>query len=137
MKQKQKSIYDFKKGELLTRLKPMVDEDGFKDYSLVGAKLNFVGIANACIYLSKKADMFAKMFLGIEISQVKIPIELCEDGWADYIEPDFLDSTDTDDLTNEKEINEEIRKAVEKEDYFKAEALKQRLDEIKKKKDGK
>ena len=130
MSQKSKSIYDFKKGDLLTRLKPMVDEDGFKDYSLVGAKLTFVGIANACIYLSKKSDMFAKMFLGIEISQVKIPIELCQDGWADYIEPEFLDSTD------ENAINEEIKKAVDKEDYFKAEALKQKLDQIKKKKDG-
>ena len=134
MNQKQKSIYEFKRGDILTRLKPMVDGDGFKDYSLVGTKLTFIGIANACIYLSKKADMFAKMFLGIEISQVKIPIELCENGWSDYIEPDFLDSTDTNDFTNEQEINDEIQKAVEKEDYFKAETLKQKLEEIKKKK---
>lgn len=137
MNQKAKTIYDFKKGELLTRLKPMVDEDGFKDYSLVGSKLTFVGIANACIYLSKKADLFTKMLLGQDIAQVKLPLELCEEGWANYVEPDFIEDAGIEEFTDKQAINEEIKKAIKREDYLKAEALKQKLDEIiKKEKDG-
>ncbi len=64
MKQQSKSIYDFKKGDIITRLEPMVDEDGYKDFSLVGAKLTFVGIANACAYLVRKANPLMKIFLG-------------------------------------------------------------------------
>jgi hypothetical protein len=131
MNQKPKTIYDFRKGDIITRLEPMVDDDGYKDFSLVGAKLTFVGIANACLYLSKKSDPISKIFLGQDIIQIKLPLALCEKGWAKYIEPDFLDSS-PDDMTEVQAIEEEIQKAVENEDYFKAEALKNRLIELQK-----
>lgn len=131
MEQKPKTIYDFRKGDIITRLEPMVDEDGFKDFSLVGTKLTFVGIANACVYLSKKSDPLSKIFLGQDTMQIKLPLALCDKGWSRYVEPDFLDVS-PDNMTEVQAIEEEIQKAVENEDYFKAEALKNRLLELKK-----
>jgi hypothetical protein len=82
MEQKPRTIYDFRKGDIITRLEPMVDEDGYKDFSLVGAKVTFVGIANACVYLSKKSDPLSKIFLGQDVMQIKLPLALCEKGWS-------------------------------------------------------
>lgn len=130
MNQKTRSIFEFKKGDILTRLKPMSDSDGYKDFSLVGAKLIFIGIANACIYLSKKSDPLSKIFLGHDSIQIKLPLELCEEGWDSYVEPDFGDGLSIDTLTDEEAITTEIQKAIEEEDYFRAEALKKKLEEI-------
>jgi hypothetical protein len=135
MNQKAKSIFEFRKGDILTRLKPMQDDDGYKDFSLVGTKLTFIGIANACVYLSKKSDPLSKIFLGQDTLQIKLPLELCEEGWANYIEPDFGQENPIDNLTDEQAISTEIQKAVDEEDYFRAEALKQKLEEITKNKD--
>ena len=137
MNQKSKSIFEFRKGDILTRLKPMQDDDGFKDFSLVGAKLTFIGIANACVYLSKKSDPLSKIFLGQENIQIKLPLELCEEGWAAYVEPDFGQENPIDNFTDEQAITTEIEKAVEEEDYFRAEALKKKLEEITKNKEKK
>ena len=137
MNQKAKSIFEFRKGDILTRLKPMQDDEGFKDFSLVGAKLVFIGIANACVYLSKKSDPLSKIFLGHDSIQIKIPLELCEQGWSSYIEPDFGEELSIDDLTGEQAITTEIQKAVDEEDYFRAEALKKKLEELSKNKDKK
>jgi hypothetical protein len=137
MNQKPKSIFEFRKGDILTRLKPMSDEEGYKDFSLVGAKLTFIGIANACVYLSKKSDPLSKLFLGQDLIQIKLPLELCQEGWANYIEPDFGDGISIDTLTDEQAITAEIQKAVDEEDYFRAEALKKKLEEITKNKDKK
>lgn len=134
MNQKPKSIFEFRKGDIITRLKPVQDDDGFKDFTLVGVKLVFQGIANACIYLSKKTDPISKIFLGQDSVQVKLPLELCEEGWNNYVEPDFdTDNIVDDNLTDEQAILEEIKKSVKDEDYFRAEALKQKLEEIKRK----
>jgi hypothetical protein len=138
MNQTEQSIYNFKKGDLITRLKPMVDGDGFRDFSLVGTEVTFIGIANACIYLSKRADFFSQMLLGLAVSQVKIPLELGQDGWAFYVKPDFLEDQDPTEFTDQGMVEAEIQKAIEKEDYMRAEYLKQKLEELlKKNKDGK
>jgi hypothetical protein len=137
MKQESKTIFDFRKGDVITRLKPMSDDDGFKDFSLVGTKLTFIGIANACVYLSKKSDPLSKIFLGQDNIQIKLPLELCKDGWSNYIEPDFGEGNSIDNLTDEQAITTEIQKAVEEEDYFRAEALKKKLEELSKNKDKK
>lgn len=137
MKQVEQSIYDFKKGDLITRLKPTIEADGFKDYSLVGSEVTFLGIANACIYLSKKSDIFAQMLFGISISQVKLPLDIGENGWSTYVKPDFLDEGEPVDYSNTEVIEAEIKKAIDKEDYMKAEYLKQKLEDIKKNNGGK
>jgi hypothetical protein len=136
MKQTEQSIYDFKKGDIVTRLRPTIEADGFKDYSLVGSEVTFLGIANACIYLSKKSDIFAQMLFGIAVSQVKLPLDIGENGWSTYVKPDFLEEEPTD-FSNTESIEVEIKKAIDKEDYMRAEYLKQKLEDIKKNNGGK
>ena len=129
MNQEYKSIYGFKKGDIITRLDPTLSEDGFKDFSLVGVKLKFLGIANACVYLSRPSNPIFKILLGEDNTQLKIPIALCEEGWSDYIEPSFLEEREE---SNEFFILEkEIEKAIKEEDYFKAEELKKKMEKLK------
>jgi len=138
MRQEEKTIYDFRKGDHITRIKPILGDSGplgDKDYSLVGKKVTFLGIANASAYLSKAADFLIAMFTGEEELTFQIPVELCEDGWAFYAEPDFLDS-DSLPTDNEEKLKEELRKAVKDDNFERAEILKKKLEEIKKSRRG-
>jgi len=135
MKQEEKRIYDFQKGDVITRIRPMTGEAGAlgeKDYSLVGKKVTFLGIANASVYISKAADFLMSIFLGKDEFTVQLPLELCEDGWSYYTEPDFLDSDALPSLDNEKSLVAEIGKAVEEDNFERAEMLKKKLEELKK-----
>lgn len=139
MRQEEKRIYDFRKGDVITRIKPIIGEAGTiaeRDYSLVGKKITFLGIANASVYLSKAADFLVTLFLGKDEFTIQLPIELCEDGWAYYTEPDFLDSQDLPPLDNEKNLKDEIRKAVEDDNFERAEMLKKKLEDLQNSKKG-
>jgi hypothetical protein len=134
MKQEEKSIYDFRKGDLVTRISPMIGDSGpmgEKDYSLVGKKLSYLGIANASVYLSKTADFLISMFTGKDEFTIQLPVELCETGWAYYVEPDFIDSESIP-LDDEETLRTEIKKAVKEDNFERAEMLKRKLEEIKK-----
>jgi len=134
MIQGEKTIYDFRKGDQITRIKPILGDPGTlgdKDYSLVGKKVTFLGIANASVYLSKAADFLISMFTGKEELTFQIPVELCEDGWAFYTEPDFLDP-DSLPMDSEEKLKEELMKAVKDDNFERAEMLKKKLEEIKK-----
>lgn len=134
MKQTEKSIYEFKKGDIITRLKPALDDTGHKDYDLVGKKITFMGIANASIYLSRKADLLASLFVGKDSFTIQLPLELYDEGWAEYIEPDFIeDDSSIDDY--EKSLDNELQKAVKEDNYERADMLKKKIDELKNKKD--
>jgi hypothetical protein len=137
MKQEEKRIYDFRKGDVITRIRPMSDYGpmGDKDYNLVGKKVTFLGIANASVYFSKSADFLIAMFTGKSEFTMQLPVELCEDGWAYYVEPDFIDSESMP-LDNEETLRSEIKKAVKEDDFERAEMLKIKLEEIKKSKNG-
>ena len=136
MEQEQLSIYKFKKGDLITRIKPMVDETGDKDFTFIGGKITFMGIANASIYISRPLDFLAMIFSGRNEQVVQLPLELWENGWAFYIEPDFLDAEPEMDIESQLEF--EFEQAKFDEDYKKADIISKKLDEIrKKKKDGK
>jgi len=133
MKQEEQTIYSFKKGDVITRIKPLSGDSGplgDKDYSLVGKKVTFLGIANASIYLSKPGDFLTTLLLGKESITIQLPLELAEKGWSYYVEPDFIDS-DSPILDDEETIKKEIQKAVKEDDYERANALKKRLEEIK------
>lgn len=139
MKQEEKKIYDFKKGDEITRLRPIIYEGGSKDYSFVGKKIQFLGIANASVYLAKDSDFFTSILTGKNHFTMQIPLEICEDGWAFYVTPDFLDEHDLDEgfeLTEEEKLEYEIMKATETEEYEKIAILKKKLDNLKEKKDG-
>ena len=65
-----KSIYEFKKGDIVTRVAPakslgksLFNPEGQGDRSYQGDKLIFVGIANGCIYL-KRTDILELRIFG-------------------------------------------------------------------------
>ena len=135
--QEELNIYNFKRGDIITRLKPITDEIGEKDYSLIGAKLSFLGIANASIYISRPLDVLTMLFSGGRTTQtIKLPLELWQNGWGYYIEPDFLDEDLGLDISEEQALQDQIDQAIIEENYQKAEVLKKRLDKIKKEKNG-
>ncbi len=138
MKQEEKTVYDFKKGDEITRLRPIVYELGEKDFALVGKKVTFLGIANASVYISKDADFFTTVLTGRNHFNMQIPIEICEDGWALYVKPDFLEDEETSsklDLSEEEKLEYEMLMATENQEYEKAAILKKKLDKIREKKD--
>jgi hypothetical protein len=133
MEQNIETIYKFKKGDIITRLLPVKDStNGSLDYSLVGKKLIFLGIANASVYLTyENANFLLQLFIGKESQTLNYPLALVEAGWGFYVEPDFL-ITET--INNEVTIQKQLDKAVENQEFEKAEELKRKLDELKTKK---
>jgi len=132
------NIYNFKKDDLITRIKPVINpETDKKDYYLIGKKLIFKGIANATIYLSielpKEYELFSILF-GVKndkLNNIQLPLELWEDGWDFYIEPDFLDNESNE--SEEELLQRKLNDAAEKQQYEKAERLKRKLEELKSK----
>ena len=133
MEQKELDIYAFKKGDIITRLSPMTDEIGEKDYTFIGHKVKFLGIANASIYLARPLDVLTILFSGGRTSHtIQVPLELWKNGWAFYIEPDFLDDEGGLILDEEAAIQDEIDQAIVEDNFEKAEILKRRLLKLKK-----
>jgi hypothetical protein len=134
MIQEQKKIYDFKKGDVITRILPMITAEGSPDYSFVGKKFIFKGIANASIYLSRELDLLSAIFTGMETLTVQLPLALAEDGWAIYVDPVFLDMNEIVVSESERSIQAKIEKAIDEDDYEQAEMLKKKLENLKNKK---
>lgn len=133
MKQEEVDIFEFQKGDIITRIKPISDpETGVKDYAFVGKKLIFMGIANATIYLAQEFDFLAKLFLGMDKNVIQLPVDLWPTGWAYHIEPDFLDE-DSMIIGNESRMKEQLDLAIENQNFEKAEDLRRKLEELRKK----
>ena len=133
MNQKEEDIYKFKKGDIITRILPVIDlETGKKDYAFVGIKLIFMGIANAAIYLEQELDHFAKVLLGMDKNVFQLPIDLWLNGWAYHIEPDFLDD-DSILIDDESKIQDQIDLAIKGDFFEKAAELRIILEEMRKK----
>lgn len=133
MRQEEVSIYEFKKGDVITRIQPILDPaTGHKDYTFVGKKLTFMGIANATIYLAQEFDFLAKLFLGMDKNVIQLPVDLWPDGWAYHIEPDFLDE-DSMLIDDESRMREQLDLAIENQNFEKAEDLRRKLEQLRKK----
>ena len=135
-------IYDFKKGDIITRIEPSIESDDFKNYTLIGEKLVFLGIANASIYLSQEINVMLQLFMMGKADNkrtIQLPVELWENGWALYEEPDFLldQETSSPSIEEENYLKRQIEKAIDSDNYEKAVSLKKKLDKLlKNKKDG-
>ena len=133
MKQEEVDIFRFVKGDIITRIKPMIDpETGQKDYSFVGRKLIFMGLANATIYLAQEFDFLTKLFLGMDKHVIQLPVDLWPTGWSYHIEPDFLDE-DSMLIGDESKMREQLDTAIENQNFEKAEDLKRKLEQLRKK----
>jgi len=131
--QEEVNIFTFKKGDIITRITPIIDqEDGHKDYTFIGRRLIFMGIANATIYLAQEFDQLAQLVLGMEKNVFQLPVDLWPTGWAYHVEPDFLDKN-TILIDDEKMMLEQLKMATETEDFERAEDIRKKLEELRKK----
>ena len=130
-----KTIYEFKKGDEIVRVEPAKpytpittnmfgqQEGGLRDRSYLGEKLIFIGIANGQIYC-QRTDNFSLKIFGEK--PLGLSLDIWDDGWDYYIDPQTLIDGLEIKLDN-KTIQEQIKKAIENEDYELAEKLKAKL----------
>ena len=132
-----KSIYEFKKGDVITRVEPsktlgkggFFSDEGFQDRSYVGDKLIFVGIANGNIYC-KRTCPFELKILGEGL--VDMALDIFSDGWDLWIDPlTLLEDIDETLYVSTDNLQEAINKAIEEENYEAANKLKKLLDKKK------
>ena len=132
-----KSIYEFKKGDIITRVEPsktlgkggFFSDEGFQDRSYVGDKLIFVGIANGNIYC-KRTCPFELKILGEGL--IDMALDIFSDGWDLWIDPlTLLEDIDETLYVSTDNLQEAINKAIEEENYEAANKLKKLLDKKK------
>ena len=87
-----KSIYEFKKGDIITRVEPSAPlgkggffgDEGFQDRSYIGERYILAGIANGCVYLKRTDEIENKIF-GDRL--IDLPLDIFENGWNYWIDP--------------------------------------------------
>ena len=128
-----KSIYEFKKGDIVTRVAPakslgksLFNPEGQGDRSYQGEKLIFVGIANGCIYLKRTNVLELKIFGD---KMIDLELDIFSDGWDYYIDPNsLLEGIDETIIISTGGLKEAIVKAIAEENYEAAEKLTKLLE---------
>jgi hypothetical protein len=130
-----KKIYEFKKGDRIVRIQPaksngrsIFNPEGIGDRSYIGDELIFVGIANGQIY-AKRTDKLSIRLFGDKL--LNIPLDLFDEGWEYYINPEeLLDESFLEDsiILSKEQLEEQLEKALEDENYELASVLKEKLD---------
>lgn len=119
-----KKIYEFNRGDEITRIAPSKKyQSGLRDRSYMGDKLIFVGIANGQIYCQRTNKSELSIF-GDKL--INLSLDMWDEDWDYYFDPNKL----LEGLGNQidKEIIEdEIKNAIEKENYELVIKLKQSL----------
>ena len=161
MKQTPRSINDFKRGDIVTRLIPSAplpglslgdgEDDDIKDRNFIGAPLRFLGIANGCVNLERYENPrdqmdtegftgfggFMKMMMG-QSGPISLPLDIWSEGWAIYIDPYSLDDFEVDgepmkfiESRDKRELERELQDAIENEDFLEAARIQEQLDSLK------
>ena len=135
MRQEPKSIYDFKPGDIVTRIEPsaIINKGMFMgglnyDDSYVGEKLIFLGIANGCAYF-EPTDSFT--YLIEKGEPISLPIHKFEHGWAHYIDPiTFIGTKPLSKYVSMSDVNlfGELDNAIGVEDYEEASRIQHEID---------
>lgn len=146
MKQIPTNISAFKKGDIITRISPAEYPGGDKEYNYIGKKFRFLGILNSLIYLEldypKQFDMMFFLFGGEpakekkrEMLKVELPFDIWQDGWSFYIEPNFDEGENQSEMTLKeiqiRNLEVELKNALEKEDYNDAARINGILNNLK------
>jgi hypothetical protein len=129
-----KSIFVFKKGDVITRLQPSPGRESIfgqfsGDNSYIGDKLIFVGVANGNAYFQLTG--IQKKIFGDKL--IDLPLVHFQEGWDYWIDPNSLlleDSEEMPDITIEA-LQREYDKAISEENYEYAAKLKPSLDKQK------
>ena len=132
-----KSIYEFKKGDIVTRVAPakslgksLFNPEGQGDRSYQGEKLIFVGIANGCIYLKRTNVLELKIFGD---KMIDLELDIFSDGWDYYIDPNsLLEAIDETILVSTDGLQDAINKAIAEENYEAADKLQKTLNKLNK-----
>ena len=132
-----KSIYEFKKGDIITRVSPsksmgisILNPEGVGDRSYQGEKLIFIGIANGCIYLKRTNELELKIF-GDKLMDLEL--DIFSEGWDYYIDPNsLLEDADETIFVSTDGLQEAIDKAVAEENYEAADKLQKTLNNLNK-----
>ena len=127
-----KNICEFKKGDVITRIIPAKELPGIfggrgiGDRSYIGEPFIFVGIANGCIYI-KRALKVDILEFGDKLMDLKM--DIFSEGWDYYIDPLSL-LTDIDDviIISKEQLEDQLEKALEDENYELASVLKEKLN---------
>jgi len=153
MKQVPLNISNFEIGDTIVRIHPSLSIDGGpdrRDRSYIGKPMKFLGVANGCIYVEKikeddhvdsgVPDMFnlaemLRMFTG-EAGPISLPLDLWSEGWSTYIDPYNIGSAPSRRQSFDEELGGKslktlktmYEKAIETEDYLKAERIKRVID---------
>ena len=131
-----KSIYEFKKGDLITRVSPsksmgisILNPEGVGDRSYQGEKLIFIGIANGCIYLKRTNELELKIFGD---KMVELPLDIFSEGWDIWVNPLMLLENDEVEniMASDKELRKQIDLALADENYELADRLCKKLKNI-------
>ena len=128
-----KSIYEFKKGDIVTRVTPakslgksLLNTEGTGDRSYQGDKLIFVGIANGCVYLKRTNALEIRMFGD---KMIDLELDIFSEGWNYYIDPNsLLGDIEETILISTDGLKEAIEKAIAEENYEAAEKLTKLLE---------
>ena len=136
-----KTIYDFNKGDEIVRIQPAkecINLNGisFRDRSYLGEKLIFVGVTNGQIYF-KRTESFALSIFGDKL--YNLSLDIWDEGWNFYIDPnkffvkelrkEKLEKIESEIKLDKSILEEQLKKAIETENYELAEKLKKKLEE--------
>jgi hypothetical protein len=87
-----KTIYNFKKGDKIVRVKPAkpqeiiavglmgIEKTLFIDHSYMGEKLIFIGIANRQIYCQHDSDLYGNKLINFSL-------DIWDEGWDLFFDP--------------------------------------------------
>lgn len=147
------SIYEFKRGDIITRIKPakpikIIGEETYEDRGFIGKPLSFLGIVNGCAYAEKyvkKKDKnnkeeellnfneFFNMLFPKEA--ISFPLDIWDEGWTYYIDPyEMFNETDQNNLEikeNRLSLENKLKLALENEDYNEAAKIRTKLEKLK------
>jgi len=142
---KYKNIYNFKPGDIITRMCPskpikVLGEEYTQDRKYMGVPLKFISIANNCAYVeyvSKTDDAdsefinnFFSEIVGIKSkSAINLPLDIWDDGWDYYTDPYDISNLNNKSLN---ELENEKTEALSKEDYERVKDIQEQIDSLKK-----
>ena len=150
MEQVPQSIYDFVKGDLITRVIPskpieIFGEETIVDRNFIGEPLVFLGIANGCVYVEKDemrpskmesgrisdgGPAFLKMMFGTG-GPINLPLDAYDEVWSHYIDPYNIGSDGNHEFEETLEtLKKKLKLALSKEDYETADKIKAKIAKL-------
>lgn len=130
-------ISSFKKGDIITRTEPsaaifgdnnLLGIDCIGSRSYMGDRLKFLGIANNQIYFQFTEGVDLKV-LGDKPR--KLPLDAYSEGWDFYVDPKtLLEENSEVNILNKNQLLSALEKALETEDYERAEEIKKQLEQF-------